>query len=433
MSPAFIGIIGIIILVLVLVSQMPVAFSLILIGLGGFIYLVSTSAGLTMAAKEIYESFSSYSLSVLPLFILMGAIAFNAGMSRKLYYTTHQWLGQLPGGLAIATIGGCAGFAAICGSSAATAATMSTVAIPEMKRYNYDPAFSTGSVAAGGTLGVLIPPSVVLIIYGIQTEQSIGRLFFAGILPGILQATLFIITIYVLASLRPHLGPRGPRTSLKQKFASLSGVFDMLLLFALVMGGLYAGWFTPTEAGGIGAIGALMIAFVRRDLTKEGFSTAITDTIRTTCMALLILTGAVIFGRFMTVSNIPLVLAAWVTELPLPNVAILIVVLLIYLLGGCFMDGLPFMMLTIPIFYPVALALDLDPIWFGIVITLMTEFGAITPPVGINVYVISGVDKDTPPETTFKGIVPFLLPLVACIALLVAFPQIALFLPSLIK
>jgi tripartite ATP-independent transporter DctM subunit len=433
MDPTTVGLIGLAILVIALFSRMPVGFVMALVGFLGFSYLVSLEGGLRLFAKDIFVIFSSYSLTVIPLFILMGQIAFHAGISRRLYDSAYTFLGHFPGGLAMATIGACAGFAAICGSTNAAAATMATVALPEMKRYKYSMELATGSVAAGGSLGILIPPSVIFIVYGIMTQQSIGKLFAAGILPGILLSILFILTIYIRVRIKPVLGPPGPKTSLREKLQSLSGVIEMLLIFGLVMGGLFKGFFTPTEAGAAGAFITLMLAVGRRHISWEKFLVAIWESVRISCMVLVIVAGATVFGHFLAVTRIPYILADWVAGLPLPPWAIMGLIISIYLIGGCFMDSLAMILLTIPIFYPVAVNLGYDPIWFGVIIVLITEMGVITPPVGVNVYVVSGVAKDVPLEVIFKGVLPLLGALIVCNIILIIFPQIALFLPSLMR
>jgi C4-dicarboxylate transporter DctM subunit len=433
MSPITVGLIGLVILVIVLFSRMPVGFVMALVGFLGFTYMVSLEAGLRLLAKDFLDIFSSYSLTVLPLFIFMGQIAFYAGISRRLYDSAYTFLGHFPGGLAMATIGACAGFAAICGSTNASAATMATVALPEMKRYKYGTSLATGTVAAGGSLGILIPPSVIFIVYGIMTEQSIGKLFAAGILPGILLSSLFVLTIYIHVRLKPALGPPGPKTSLKEKVRSMWGVIEMLFIFGLVMGGLFKGFFTPTEAGAAGAFITLMLAIGRRQISWEKFLVAIWESVRISCMVLVIVAGASVFGHFLAITRIPYVIADWVAHLPLPPWAIMGVICFIYLIGGCFMDSLAMILLTIPIFYPVAVGLGYDPIWFGVIIVLITEMGVITPPVGVNVYVVSGVAKDVPLEVIFKGILPLLGALIVCNIILIIFPQIALFLPSLMR
>lgn len=430
MSPVIIGLIGIVVLVLLFLLGMPVGFAMAFVGLVGFCYLVSPEAGLSLLARDVFSNFSSYSLTVIPMFVFMGSIAAATGMNRRLYDAGYTLLGQTRGGLAMATIAACAGFAAICGSTNATAAAMGKVSLPEMRRYNYNDALATGCVAAAGSLGILIPPSTIFIIYGILTEQSIGKLFIAGVLPGILLATLFIAVVFLLCLRNPALAPAGAPTSLREKLAGLTGVIEMLVLFTLVIGGLFMGWFSPTQAGAIGAFGALLIGLARRQLNWQGFLFAIKDALRINCMVMVIVTGAIVFGHFMAVAKIPLVLSEWVGGLSLPPAAIMGLIVLMYLLGGCFMDALALITLTIPIIYPVVITLGFDPIWFGVIIVLVTEMGVITPPVGVNVYVIKGIAEDVPLETIFRGIFPFLAALIVAVAILIAFPQIATFLPS---
>ena len=431
MSPVTIGLIGIVVLVVIFLLGMPVGFAMAFVGLAGFCYLVSPGAGLSILARDVFANFSSYSLTVIPMFVFMGSIAFASGMSRRLYDTGYTMFGQMRGGLAMATIVACAGFAAMCGSTNATAAAMGRVSLPEMKRYHYDDSLATGSVAAAGSLGILIPPSTIFIIYGILTGESIGKLFIAGIFPGLLLATLFIAVVSLLCLRNPALAPPGAPTSWKEKLAGLTGVIEMLVLFALVIGGLFLGWFSPTQAGAAGATGALLIGLVRRQLTWQGFLFAIKDALRITCMVMVIVTGAIVFGHFMAVAKIPLVLADWVGELLLPTTAVMGLIVLMYLIGGCFMDALALITLTIPIIFPLVLTMGFDPIWFGVIIVLVTEMGVITPPVGVNVYVIKGIAEGVPLETIFKGILPFVGALMVAIGILMAFPQIATFLPSL--
>ena len=430
MSPVAIGLIGIVVLVLIFLLGMPVGFAMAFVGLAGFCYLTSTEAGLSLLARDVFCNFSAYSLTVIPMFVFMGSIAYASGMSRRLYNAGYTMFGQMRGGLAIATIAACAGFAAMCGSTNATAAAMGRVSLPEMKRYNYDDSLATGCVAAAGSLGILIPPSTIFIIYGILTQQDIGKLFIAGVLPGLLLATLFMAVVVLLCLRNPSLAPAGAPTSWKEKLAGLTGIFEMLVLFGLVVGGLFMGWFSPTQAGAAGAAGALFIGLARRQLSWRGFLFAIKDALRITCMVMVIITGAIIFGHFLAVAKLPLVLSDWVGGLPLPPAAIMGFIVLMYLLGGCFMDALALITLTIPIIYPVVLILGFDPIWFGVIIVLVTEMGVITPPVGVNVYVIKGIAEDVPLETIFKGIFPFLAALIVAVAILMAFPDIATFLPS---
>jgi len=432
-SPTAVGLIGIAALFLLIFSRMPVGFVMAIIGFLGFGYLVSFDASMNLIAKDVFSVFSSYNLTVIPLFVLMGQIAYHAGISGRLFDSAYKFIGHLPGGLAIATIGACAGFAAICGSTNATAATMAAVTLPEMRRYNYKPELATGVVAAGGSLGILIPPSVIFIVYGILTEQSIGKLFMAGMLPGLLLTILFILTIIIWTSLKPDLGPRGPNATFREKMASLSGLIETLILFLLVMGGLFVGFFTPTEAGAVGALGTLLLAIAKRNITWHGFITSLFETTRISCMILVIVAGATIFGHFLAISRIPFDIANWISGCQLPRYAIMFMIILLYLIGGCFIDALALVMLTIPIFYPVVMHLGYDPLWFGVIIVLVTQIGVITPPVGINVYVVSGVARDVPLHVIFKGVVPLLIALIAGTLLLIPFPQIALFLPGLMK
>jgi tripartite ATP-independent transporter DctM subunit len=428
-----VAIIGIVVMLLIMFLRLPVGFAMALAGFLGMAYFISPQAAFHILATDIWGQFSSYGLSVIPLFIFMGYICFNSGISVRLYDTAYKWVGQVRGGIAMATIVADEFFAAICGSNTATAATMGTVALPQMKKYGYDPVLSTSTVATGGTLGVVIPPSVVLIVIGLQTEQSIAKLFFGGIFPGIILGTLFLITIYILCRWKPNLGPAGAKTSLKEKIVAFPGVLEVLILFALVLGGLYAGWFTPTEAGAAGAFGAIIIALARRELTWQRFTKSILDTLQTSCMVVVLVTGAVIFGRFLTATRLPFFLADWASALPLPPVGILAIVLFIYLIGGCLMDALGFLVVTIPIFFPLLIVLGYDPIWTGIILMMVTTTGAITPPVGVNVFVVKGLVPDIPLETIFKGVSYYLAACIVSLVILVAFPQVALFLPSLMK
>lgn len=432
MSPTIIGIIGIAALTLLIFSRMPIGFVMAIIGVTGFASIVNWSAALNMLAKDFFSTFNSYSLTVVPLFVLMGQLAFHSGLSRRLFAAAYKFIGHLPGGLAIATVGACSLFAAICGSTNATAATMGATTLPEMKRYNYKPELATGVVAAGGSLGILIPPSVIFILYGIMTEQSIGRLFMAGVVPGIVLAILFAVTILIWAALRPEIGPPGPRATWRERVVSLAGTVETLLLFLGVMGGLFAGIFTPTEGGAIGAFGTLAFAVIRRSISWRGFVQALFETTRISCMILVIVAGATVFGHFLAISRIPHDIAGWITGLDLPAAAVMFLILLVYLIGGCFIDALALIMLTVPIFYPVVIGLGFDPIWFGVIIVLVTQMGVITPPVGANVYVVSGVARDVPLEVIFRGCVPFLMAIIVLTVLLVFVPQIALWLPGLL-
>ena len=430
MTPLDVGILGCVILFVLLAASLPVAFAMAVVGFIGFAAIVNTPAGASMITLELYETFTSYGLTVIPLFIFMGQIAFHAGISRRLFDAAYHWMGHLPGGLAISTVGACTAFGAICGSGPATAATMASVALPEMKRYHYSSQLSCGTVAAGGGLGMLIPPSVVFIVYAILTEQSIGKLFIAGILPGLLIAGLFAATIYIQCLLNPRLGPAGPAMSWRSKFMSLSGLTETLILFAVVMGGMFRGLFSPTEAAAIGAAGSLVIAGVRGQLSRKMLVRSLMETIRTSCMVMIIVTGALIFGRFLAITRIPFELATWLAELPLPGWMVMGMIILFYLVAGSFIDALALVMLTTSIFYPVVIQLGYDPIWFGVIIVVVTQMGVITPPVGVNVYVVGGIERDVPLQTIFRGAIPFLLALIVAAIILVLFPGICTFLPN---
>jgi len=432
MSPATAGIIGIGLLVLLFLLRMPVAFAMALAGLVGFAYLTTPEAALSLLARDIFDVFSSYPLSVIPMFILMGTFAFASGISQRLYKTAYAWIGHRSGGLTIATVFACAGFGAICGSSTATAATMGKIALPEMKKYNYDDTLATGTVAAAGTLGILIPPSTVLIVYGILTEESIGKLFVAGILPGILMSIFFAATVALLCWRNPAIGPPGTPSSWKEKLRATTGIIEALILFLLAIGGLFGGLFSPTQAGAIGAGGALLIGLARRQLTLRSFFEAGKEGLQTACMVIFIITGAVVFGHFMAVTRIPFLLADWLGGLPIHPMAVMAVIVFIYFIGGFFMDAMGLIVVTIPIFFPVVMKLGFDPIWFGVIIVLVGEMGVITPPVGVNVFVIKGIAPDVPLEQIFKGIFPFLAALIIVTIILFVFPQIATVLPSLI-
>lgn len=434
MSSLILGLIGLIIFLLLIFLRMPIAFAMALVGFAGFSYMTSASAGMNMVVREIYSSFSSYTLSVIPMFVWMGFLAYYSGIGTRLYVFAYRLIGHWPGGLAIATQAACAIFGAICGSNTATAATMGAISLPEMKKYNYENSLATASVAAGGVLGVLIPPSVIFIVYGMATQQSIGKLFIAGILPGILLMLLYIAVIFLLALRRPQIAPAGPVASWKERLDALrGGLLEVIVVFALSMGGLFAGWFTATEAGAVGAMGVLLVSLAGRNLSWEGFKRSLFDTTKTTAMIMLLVAGSAVFGRFMAVSRVPFELASWTGSLDLPAFAVMGFILLIYLVLGCFIDALALVLLTIPIFYPIAVeTLGYDPIWFGVIIVLVVAMGVITPPVGMNVYIIKGIVPDVPLELIFKGIWPFLLAIIVCLVILIAFPQIATVLPGLL-
>ncbi len=435
MSATLIGVVGIVLMVLIFLTRMPVSYVMALVGFLGFGIVKSFSGGLDLLARDVYSVFSSYGLTTIPLFILMGQLAFNSGISRRLYDTAYKYLGSTRGGLAIATVSACTAFGAVCGSSPATAATMATVGLPEMKRFKYADELAAGAVASGGGLGMIMPPSVVLIVYGVLTGESIGKLFVAGIVPAFLITFLFCATVLVWCTLAPNQGPRGESFSWAERFKSLRDLGETIVVFLLVMGGMFFGFFTPTEAAAVGVVGILAVSALRRQLTWQGFVSALYDTMKTSCMVMMLIAGATVFGKFMAVTRIPFNIAGWIEQLHMAPIVILCLVVAVYFIGGCFMDSLALVMLTVPIFFPLIIQLGYDPIWFGIIIVMVTEMGVITPPVGINVYVVYGVamgmKQEIALESIFKGILPFILAILIGIAIISLFPQMVLFLPNL--
>ena len=434
MSATLVGIIGIVILLAVLFFLgMPVGFAMGIVGFCGFWYVVSFNAAINVVGTDIWATFSKYGLTVIPLFIFLGYLAFNSGIAERLYNAAYKWFGHWRGGLAIATIGADELFAAICGSNTATAATMGTVALPQMTKYRYDTRLSSGTVVTGGTLGTVMPPSVVLIVIGLQTEQSIIKLFLAGILPAILLGILFVLTIFVLCRVKPEYGPAGPKTSFKEKLISLAGVIEAITIFVLVIGGLYAGLFTPTEAGAVGVFFTLLVTVGTKRLTWKGFIDSIRDSLKISCMVFFLVTGAIIFGRFLAVTRLPFIIAELAASLPVSPYVVLTLILIIYLVGGCFIDSLGFLVLTIPIFFPLGMALGFDPIWYAIILTMVTTMGAITPPVGVNIYVVKALAPEIELGTIFKSVSFFLMACIVCIIILIVFPDIVLFIPNMAK
>jgi C4-dicarboxylate transporter DctM subunit len=433
MSATSIGILGILVLFVLLAARMYIGLAMLLTGFLGYILVMGIPGGLALLNLVPYSVASSYTLTVIPLFVLMGQFAFVSGISGDIYKAVYSWLGKFPGGLSIATVVGCAGFAAVSGSSLATGATMGTVAISEMKKYGYDDKLATGCVAAGGTLGILIPPSLGFIIYGILTEQSIGKLFMAGILPGIVLTILFMLTILIQCKINPSMGPPGESIPFKDRFLALKNIWGLLILFALVIGGIYLGVFTPTEAAGVGAFGSFLIALAKGRLTFENVQESILSTGQTMAMIFLIIIGAEFFAKFLGVTRLPMMLSEYAAGLSLNRYAILALILLIYVILGCVMDCVAIMILTTPIIFPVISALGFDPIWYGVIMVVVLEVGFITPPVGLNVFVIRGVSGGVELNTIFKGILPFLGACLVGIILLILFPKISLFIPSLMK
>jgi len=431
MNPITTGIVGICILLTLMFIGMPIGFAMLLVGSTGFFYLVRLSGAIHILASVPYGLISNYDYCVLPLFLLMGTIILNAGFGKTLFRAGHTVLGWLPGGLAIATIFACGIFSAISSSSIACALTIGLIAIPEMKRYKYDNALAAGSVAAGGTLDILIPPSGLFIIYGIMTEQSIGKLFVAGMIPGIILALMFIVVVCIWVRLNPTLAPPGSSTTLREKIVALGECIDLILLCILILGGLIIGWFTPTEAGAIGALGSIVLSLIRRRLSWQGFKDSVIDTMRNTGMIFVIVTGALVFNTFFAVTTIPMELASWVSGLALPPVLIIIIIILMYIILGTFLDELAMILLTLPIFYPVVTRLGFDPIWFGVIVVLVVEMGMISPPVGMTMFIVKGIAQDIPMKTIYKGVLPFVIAVLVMMALLISFPKLALFLPRL--
>ncbi|PKN28331.1 MAG: C4-dicarboxylate ABC transporter permease [Deltaproteobacteria bacterium HGW-Deltaproteobacteria-21] len=429
MSPEALGIIGIGVVVLLMLGRMWIGLSMALVGFLGLAALRGMDGALGVLGTVPFKYVAFYPISAIPLFVFMAVIIANTGIGSSLFNSAHAWLGQLRGGLAMASIISCAGLAAIMGDSVAEVVTMSKVAVPEMKKYKYDNRLASGAVAAGGTLGILIPPSLGFIMYGILTEQSVGALFMAGILPGLLLTFLFLVTIRIIVGSRPGAGPAGPRTSFKQKIVSLKGTWHTLLLFVLIIGGIYAGIFTPTEAGAVGAFGAIVISVATRRLTFKGLGVSLVEATRVTAMIVLLIIGAFILMKFLAMSKFPFALAGFINDLALPRYGVLAAILILYVLLGMFLDVFAAVVLTIPVIFPVVTGLGFDPIWFGVIIVLILEMGLITPPVGMNVFALAGV-TEIPLDAIFRGVLPFVAAMIVCVILLVLFPQIALFIPG---
>ncbi|KGJ06641.1 TRAP transporter, DctM subunit [Paracoccus halophilus] len=430
MTPVLVGVIGIAVLFAFLILRTPVAFAMLAVGYGGFYVLEGGRAAGAVLLTESYGAVSNYSLIVVPMFILLGNISSEAGFSRGLYEAAFAWVGRLRGGLASASVIGCALFSAVSGSSVATAVTIGKVALPEMKRLGYGDALATGSVAAGGTLGFLIPPSTGFVLYAILTEQSIGRLFMAGILPGILLMALFIATIMIVATLDPLAGPRGPHVPMSEKLGRLGEALPLIGVIVISIGGIYAGVFTPVEASAVGAGLVILFALAGRRIDAGRFRAAVMETVKTSAMLYMIVIGANVLNPFLAVTDIPAALGNGLVGLGLGPYGTLMMIILGYIALGMFLDGLAMLVVTVPIVYPVILQLGFDPIWFGVVAVIVIEMGMITPPVGLNVFVVKGVAEGVPITTIFRGVGPFLLAMIIGLALIIAIPQIALLIPN---
>jgi C4-dicarboxylate transporter, DctM subunit len=435
MSPDAVAVIGFVVLFALMLLRVPVGMAMGLVGVTGFSYLVGAGPAFKLVGQTSMRTVTDYTFGVIPMFLLMGAFVSNSGMSRELFRAANAFVGHRKGGLGIATIAACGGFAAICGSSVATAATFSTVAYPEMRRFGYPQSFATGVIAAGGTLGAMLPPSTVLAVYGIITEQDIGKLFFAGIIPGILAMLMYVATIAVIGFVRPGFLPAGPRSSWNDKVDGIRDIWAPLLLFAFVIGGLYGlpliPKFTPTEAGGVGAAGAFIIGVLRGRLKGADIRKSLLQATRTAAAVFTVLIGALLFGYFLTVTQTPQKVTEFLTSLGLGRYGVLALIMLMYLVLGCLMDALAMIILTIPIIFPVITALGFDPIWFGVIIVMTVELGLIHPPVGMNVFVIKSVVQDVKFSTIFYGVLPFIATDLIRLVILIAFPILATFLPSL--
>jgi C4-dicarboxylate transporter, DctM subunit len=429
MSELTTGIAVLVLLLLFFLTGIELAFAMAVMGFLGFAYLVNFSAASNLLVKDFFDTFTSYGFTVIPLFVLMGQVASNSDVAKRIYLASHKFVGHIPGGLAMTTVVGATLFKAMCGSSLATTATFAGIAIPEMDRYKYDQRLSSGVVASVGTLGMLIPPSIVLIVYGIVVEQSIGRLFLAGILPGLLIALLFMVIIYGWVKIEPAIAPRAEKVALLERLKALPEFIWVGVIFFGIIGGLMFGFFSPTEAGTMGTIGVLLLALARKGLTIRKLIQSFDGSLRTACMTLLLIYGSVVLGHFLAVTEIPFKAADWITSLPLHRSLIMVLIILVYLLGGSFIDDLAFMILATPIFYPAVIKLGYDPIWFGIMIGITIMIGVIIPPVAICVFIVSNI-TGIPFAVIYKGVLPFLLSLVAAALLLFLFPDIALFLPN---
>jgi tripartite ATP-independent transporter DctM subunit len=430
MTPVTVGLLGIAGLFALMILRTPVAFAMLLVGFFGLWALDGLRAAGGVLLTESYGAVSNYSLIVVPMFILLGNISSAAGFSRGLYDAANAWVGRFRGGLASASVLGCAAFSAVSGSSVATAVTIGKVALPEMRRLGYADGLSTGSIAAGGTLGFLIPPSTGFVIYAILTEESIGRLFMAGILPGLLLTVLFIATVAVVTWRDPAAGPRGEDMSSRQRFVVLARALPLIGIILISIGGIYVGAFTPVEASGIGAALVILLAFAKRALSLAVLRTAMLDTVKTSAMLYTVVIGANVLNPFLAVTHIPTTLGVALDGLGLGAYGTLFVIILAYVLLGMFLDGLSMLVVTIPIVFPVITSLGFDPIWFGVVAVIVIEMGMITPPVGLNVFVVKGVAPDVPMATIFRGVLPFLLAMLICLILIIVFPQIALLIPN---
>ena len=431
MNEVVIGVLALALLLALFMTGIELSFAMALLGFLGFSCIRSFESGLDLLATDIFDIFASYGLTVVPLFLLMGQISFNAGLADRLYKSANKFVGHIPGGLATATVAGATAFKAICGSSPATAATFASIAVPEMDKFGYSRKLSTGIVASVGALGALLPPSVVLIVFGVITEQSIGKLFLAAVIPGLIVAIFFVAVIIGWCWINPAIGPKGKKSTWSERFASLPALLSVLIIFLLTIGGLMEGFFTPTEAGSVGTFAVLLLCFAKKDIGFKGYIKSLRESLRTGCMVLMLIACSTIFAHFLTVTKIPMIAADWVASLPLNRYLIIILIMLIYQVGGSFIEDFAFLLIATPIFYPAVLKLGFDPIWFGMIIAINLMIGSIIPPMAICVFIVKNITKE-PLGVIYSGVYPFLASLVVAAALLFIFPQLATFLPNLL-
>jgi C4-dicarboxylate transporter, DctM subunit len=431
MSDVAAGIYGIILLLVLFLTGLEMAYCMVLVGFLGFTFLMTFPSAANLVIKDFFDTYTSYSFTVIPLFILMGEFASNSNIAKRLYQGAHKWFGHIPGGLAMTTVAGATAFKAMCGSTLATVGTFSNLAMPEMDRFGYSKELSAGTVASVSTIGMILPPSTVLIIYGLQVEQSIGRLFIAGIVPALMISVLFMMVIAGWVMVKPGIAPRAEKATWKERLAAIPEALIILVVFGIVIGGMITGFFSPTEAGTIGTVAIFILALVRGEVNGKMLTVAFKGALRTSIMVLMLIAGSSIFGHFLAITEIPMIAATWASKLPVPGVVIMLLIIAIYLIGGSIMDDLAFMVLATPIFFPTAIQLGYDPIWFGILICVTLMIGGIIPPVAIYVFILGNI-TGLPFKTIYKGVVPFLSALVVALIILFLFPQVALWLPNLV-
>jgi C4-dicarboxylate transporter, DctM subunit len=431
MSDVAVGIYGIFILLALFLTGLEMAYCMTLVGFVGFTFLMNFSAASNLVVKDFFDTFTSYSYTVIPLFIMMGELAQNSNIAKRLYTGAHKWIGHIPGGLAMTTVVGATAFKAMCGSTLATVGTFSGLAIPEMDRYGYQKELSAGTIASVSTIGMILPPSTVLIIYGLQVEQSIGRLFLAGILPALMISFFFMIVIAGWVMLRPEIAPRAEKGTWRERIAAIPDGIIILVIFGIVIGGMITGFFSPTESGTIGTVAVFLLALVRKEINSKMLVTSFRGSLRTSIMTLMLIAGSSVFGHFLAITEIPMITADWTAALPVPKFFIMVIIIVVYLIGGSIMDDLAFMVLATPIFFPTVVNLGYDPIWFGILICMTLMIGGLIPPIAIYVFILGNI-TGIPFKTIYKGVVPFLSALILALAIMFVFPNFAIWLPNLL-